>query len=300
MLLLPMKQCRITAPFDYYTALGKRTMHYALDFASKPQAPDVFAAHSGRVIESYYGAEGGNTITLRGEFSEKCDVITRYLHLESRAVANGASVAAGQRIGRQGNTGTATTGPHLHFEVWVVPKTYTFSLSGRPEYAVDPLALCHLPAGALFEPNGKTTHSVMPWPEPKTQNAATALTGGYCDVDDVEVFNYPSPAYQPIVGGPGRSRRYFCHFFSPGRYKALYKLTNDGVNWAAVETDWGMLWVPLIAGRCELKEPAPTPKPQPQPEPDPAPEPEPNPDPALETLVKQLIELLQALLKGGD
>jgi murein DD-endopeptidase MepM/ murein hydrolase activator NlpD len=39
---------------------------------------------------------------------------TRYLHLSRRDVAHGEVVAAGQRIGL---SGTANTGPHLHFEI---------------------------------------------------------------------------------------------------------------------------------------------------------------------------------------
>jgi murein DD-endopeptidase MepM/ murein hydrolase activator NlpD len=42
------------------------------------------------------------------------------MHLQagSIAVTKGAAVAAGQRVGAVGSTG-ASSGPHLHFEIWI-------------------------------------------------------------------------------------------------------------------------------------------------------------------------------------
>jgi murein DD-endopeptidase MepM/ murein hydrolase activator NlpD len=63
--------------------------------------------------------------------------MTRYAHLSAAAegLAVGDRVSAGQRIGRVGETGTAT-GPNLHYEVRV---------GGRP---VDPLGDDRLDAQA--------------------------------------------------------------------------------------------------------------------------------------------------------
>jgi murein DD-endopeptidase MepM/ murein hydrolase activator NlpD len=45
-------------------------------------------------------------------------VETRYAHLSSIEVVQGAPVAAGAAVGRVGSTGRSTA-PHLHFEVLV-------------------------------------------------------------------------------------------------------------------------------------------------------------------------------------
>ena len=46
---------------------------------------------------------------------------TRYLHLsrDAEGLAAGQRVAQGFTIGLVGNTGTCTTGPHLHYEVHI-------------------------------------------------------------------------------------------------------------------------------------------------------------------------------------
>ncbi len=56
----------------------------------------------------------GNTIEIDHGGGFK----TRYAHLQAIAVGVGQRVAVGQRIGAMGSTGRST-GPHLHYEIWV-------------------------------------------------------------------------------------------------------------------------------------------------------------------------------------
>ena len=89
-------------------------MHWGMDIGIL-QSPDVWAAASGRVVQVGYldGYEGyGNVVLvdLGGGYE------ALYAHLESWSVRLGQWVAAGERLGTAGCTGSCT-GTHLHFEL---------------------------------------------------------------------------------------------------------------------------------------------------------------------------------------
>jgi murein DD-endopeptidase MepM/ murein hydrolase activator NlpD len=97
----------LTSPFG--PRWGRR--HGGIDLAAGPGSP-VRAAAPGTV--SAAGAEGayGNVVRIQ----HAGGVETVYAHLSAAEVAVGATVSAGEQIGREGDTGRST-GPHLHFEV---------------------------------------------------------------------------------------------------------------------------------------------------------------------------------------
>jgi len=87
--------------------------HRGTDYAA-PRGTPVYAAGNGRILESGYSKANGNYVFVQhGE-----SYVTKYLHLDKRAVKAGQRVKQGQIIGRVGATGYAT-GPHLHYEFLV-------------------------------------------------------------------------------------------------------------------------------------------------------------------------------------
>ena len=60
---------------------------------------------------------GGKSVTIEYERADGSKIQNTYMHLSSVDVKVGDMVQAGQRLGVSGNTGTRTTGEHLHFGV---------------------------------------------------------------------------------------------------------------------------------------------------------------------------------------
>lgn len=90
-----------------------RYFHSGLDFCGTV-GTELYAAGPGKVV--YTGA-----LTVRGNvvvIDHGWGIFTAYDHLSETIVKPGAMVQSGQLIGLGGKTGR-TTGPHLHWEVWV-------------------------------------------------------------------------------------------------------------------------------------------------------------------------------------
>jgi hypothetical protein len=72
------------------------------------------------------------------------------MHLSAVDVAAGHQVSVGQPIAKSGNSGTASTGPHLHFAVWAASRVDALTVQPDPyltrqgRYAVDPLRVLGL------------------------------------------------------------------------------------------------------------------------------------------------------------
>jgi murein DD-endopeptidase MepM/ murein hydrolase activator NlpD len=92
---------------------GEKAMHTGLDFPAEVGTP-ILAAAGGVVIVQEYHAAYGNMV----EIDHGNGLITRYAHASATFVKKGDIVKRGQKIASVGSTGRST-GPHLHFEVWV-------------------------------------------------------------------------------------------------------------------------------------------------------------------------------------
>lgn len=87
--------------------------HYAVDIVTDKKTP-VKAVAEGNVIFAGWTTETGYVIIINHPYN----IISVYKHNASLNVGQGDTVQQGQVIAVTGNTGTMTTGPHLHFELW--------------------------------------------------------------------------------------------------------------------------------------------------------------------------------------
>ncbi|EMI5489429.1 murein DD-endopeptidase MepM [Providencia stuartii] len=110
------KQFRVSSQFNprrVNPVTGRVAPHKGVDFAM-PVGTPVLAVGDGEVIVSKYSGAAGNFIAIR----HGRQYTTRYMHLRQLLVKPGQKVKRGDRIALSGNTGRST-GPHLHFEVWI-------------------------------------------------------------------------------------------------------------------------------------------------------------------------------------
>lgn len=89
-------------------------LHYGVDIMAPSNTP-VLAALDGMVITSDWTLETGYTLGILHEQN----IVTFYKHNSANLKKTGEKVKAGEAIAIIGNSGTLTTGPHLHFELWL-------------------------------------------------------------------------------------------------------------------------------------------------------------------------------------
>lgn len=111
----------ITSPFGMRQDpmdKSKQQMHKGIDIRCKHDA--VLATENGGkvvAVNQNVNTAGGKSITVEYNREDGSKVQTTYMHLSEVNVKVGDTVSAGQKIGVTGNTGTRTTGEHLHFGV---------------------------------------------------------------------------------------------------------------------------------------------------------------------------------------
>lgn len=111
----------VTSPFGMRTDPtdpSKKQMHKGMDIRCDNEA--VLATEKdGKVVAVNDNANtsGGKSVTVEYAREGGIKVQVSYLHLSSTSAKVGDTVNAGQQIGVSGNTGTRTTGSHLHLGV---------------------------------------------------------------------------------------------------------------------------------------------------------------------------------------
>lgn len=106
----------VSSYFGTHRSYGRgdyTSYHTGTDFRG-PTGTPVIAAAPGTVVLAEELAIHGNMVIVDHGWG----LLTGYAHLSAIDVAPGQEVAAGDQIGRIGNTGLSTAA-HLHWEVWV-------------------------------------------------------------------------------------------------------------------------------------------------------------------------------------
>lgn len=108
--------CCFVMPLEgEYSGLFNPAMgHMGIDIVA-PANTVVHAINDGYVLFGGFNKFYGNSVII----SHRNNITSRYLHNSKLLVYTGQWVQKGQPIAIIGNTGEFTTGPHLHFELWI-------------------------------------------------------------------------------------------------------------------------------------------------------------------------------------
>lgn len=106
----PLEKLHLTSPFGVRRdplKSGKTKMHSGLDL--RAHFVPVCSMLPGTVISVGYSKTGGNYVSISHGVC-----LCSYLHMSKISVKEGMHVSAGDMVGISGNSGSRTTGPHLH------------------------------------------------------------------------------------------------------------------------------------------------------------------------------------------
>ena len=125
----PLRHLVITSPFGYRTDpfTRKRAFHGGIDLRANYEP--AYAITYGEVIQVGYDNRSGLFVTIRHG-----SITLSYCHLSQSLVTKGTHVRPGTPIAITGNSGSRSTGPHLHL-------TLKDTKKGR---AIDPSILLRL------------------------------------------------------------------------------------------------------------------------------------------------------------
>ena len=106
----PLEKLHLTSPFGVRRdplKSGKAKMHSGLDLRAR--FVPVSSMLPGTVVDVGYSKTGGNYVSISHGVC-----LCSYLHMSKISVKEGSHVSAGDIVGISGNSGSRTTGPHLH------------------------------------------------------------------------------------------------------------------------------------------------------------------------------------------
>jgi len=220
----------------YITQPFKGVYHYGTDkgwIRVGLTKPPIYSWADGVVIQSLFTTTSGNGISIiHKNISKYHDYVTRYWHLDSRALKIGDKVTKGQIVGIGGNTGSVSTGQHLHFEVWIVPKGQAFTFSDRAKYAIDSKNVTFIVPNQPFTGEGVKVMSLdlskLPIAKPKFNNVRMRSTPTTQTSANIILGADGKPMFVPIDGLP---------------FKGVTQQLIDGYKWAVLDYQGDDVWV---------------------------------------------------------
>lgn len=120
----------------------KTQIHHGIDIKTNSDAV-LATENNGTIVAVNHNTNTGSGKSVTVEYSRADGSSTRvqYMHLSQINVQKGDSVNAGQKLGVSGNTGTRTTGEHLHLGIinvstdgkqqWVNPAAYLSEINQK-------------------------------------------------------------------------------------------------------------------------------------------------------------------------
>lgn len=184
---LPMQECYLTASYRHPAYLKYWGYnHFGWDLGNTDKTAPILALADGEIIQTGLDNVCGNVIIARyndviDNTGKARDIIVRCLHLSAINCKAGDKIKRGQIIGRMGNTGTATSGPHLHIEFDTDTKypAYTPTVKGSnilkggtSATVIDPKQILTIGAGQKL----------------------TKASNAYAEPDDIKLPAYVEPA----------------------------------------------------------------------------------------------------------
>lgn len=153
----PVEVLRITQAFKPKTHNG---IDIGWDRKLSKDAPLIYAPLNMKIVHNSSSSTAGNYIVSIANYNSSNDILFRFLHLDEKpSLKVGDIVNFNTPFAVMGTTGRST-GVHLHFEVWIVPKNYKYSFSDIYKYMKNPIDYIYFYPDQVL--NGKSsTYNIL-------------------------------------------------------------------------------------------------------------------------------------------
>lgn len=195
-LVAPFDSRHLSDPFGVWQQWRKNMglgPHRGQDFNGLPEGTPIPASGDGVVTQSHWNSVLGNITVI---YYPSARVYLGYCHMKYPGLPVGSKVTRGTTVGLLGNTGSATTGAHLHLTA--------SREDADPGWAdvIDPMPFFTAPAGGDATPitttrRRKNMQGVIYTDEPATDAGNKSRSGAIVNTESgfVSTFGWFPPAY---------------------------------------------------------------------------------------------------------